>query len=467
VSYVFDPRVHGSPPPPAYPQGISTFRAPGFGAQAPSAAPGVIALLGGSFLGLLSLGIWLALGFHGFATALVAGLLGAASILLVGFAVARLTRKHVPLYARFGAAGAVAAIATVTGPSLSRSYQTSSEASLYAELNTPSTPSSAWTRYKDEVPSEFQRADWRCKMFEAEVREASGNVAKLRAAIADMAKEPNPELVRAAKESAQKQVAALYDEGKARLYAPPKTGSAPEFPVDDRLRAAFSQVLAELAASNDEHVYVAFHTTSDLTPPKGTDAALRDARGLKVVRASFPKLDAPVIDPGSAFSSERDLQRRSSFIAAMNESFSKVFERELITLGPLDEGASQAGKIVIEVHSKIARARDFFIYSNGEGAAKKVEGLAFATDVTWKFDVIDRDGKALYESPETTSQTAENLRIEPDDTDPPWALYSINTDSAYYNYSREIVGRFGFEPPPVKDTFRFMAVPPTPSADDH
>ena len=81
----------------------------------------------------------------------------------------------------------------------------------------------------------------------------------------------------------------------------------------------------------------------------------------------------------------------------------------------------------------------------------------FAIDVEWQFRILDRDGKTLYEAPAQSSKAAERVHIRRGDNDPQWAIYSIMMDSAYYNYSREVVGRFGFEPPPVKDTFTYSA----------
>ena len=38
---------------------------------------------------------------------------------------------------------------------------------------------------------------------------------------------------------------------------------------------------------------------------------------------------------------------------------------------------------------------------------------------------------------------------------PEWGVYSILMDSAYYNYSREVVGRFGLKPPVEKAVFSY------------
>ena len=134
-----------------------------------------------------------------------------------------------------------------------------------------------------------------------------------------------------------------------------------------------------------------------------------------------------------------------------------MFNGSLITLEPHEKGASTDGKIVIDVISKTHRESDFYTYTDtDDDGRKRVIGLLFAISVDWDFKLIGRNGKVLYTAPANVllarPSTSTSTRSR---TTPEWAPYSIMMDSAYYNYSRELNGRFGFEPPAVKDTFSY------------
>jgi hypothetical protein len=377
---------------------------------------------------------------------------------LLAFGITRIMKKPLPRKVQLGAVALIALVLGAAGPAVSRSYHVSSEASLYEKLSKPSTSSYEWDRYAREVPKEFQRKGWQNQKYVAKVREAKGNAKQLHDVLKAIAADKDTDKLGGARKAAEKELASLYDTGKARLYAPPRSGSAPEFPVDENLRGAFGGILAELSDSPDPSIYVSFTTSANLAPPPETDEALKLYRDDPGVREAFPKGDIPVIDAGDAFSPSFDQRRRTTFITAMSESFAKVFDSELISLVPLEKSASRDGKIVIEVSSNISRQADFFIYSaEVTPGVKRVKGLLFSIAVEWQFKIIDRDGKVVYEAPITTSEAAERVRIQRGENDPKWALYSIMMDSAYYNYSREVAGRFGFEPAPVKDSFSYGA----------
>ncbi len=424
----------------------------------PSSGGAIGALLGGGFLSIITLAVWMTQAHNGYVAAFFSALFLGATLWLAIYGIAKLAKKKLPIAATGGIIGGVALLGGIAGPSISGGYYRSQEATLYRELSSPSTPSVSWNRYEKDIPAEFQRKGWQNEKYLAKVRESKSSAKALRDAEALIVAEKDQDAVKGAKDAAQKALGDLYDGGKARLYAPPKTGSTPEFPVDDKLRSAFSQVLVELAQSTDPNIYVAFETSSDLTAPKGTDASLKEYREDPEARESFPKGDAPIIDQGDAFSPTYDVRRRGTFISATSESFAKVFDAELISLVPLEKGADTKDKIVIDVTSKITRSPDFFFYTRETTpGVKKVAGLLFAIDVAWGFKIVDKTGKTLYEAPLARSKAANEVSISRKPSDPQWALYSIMMDSAYYNYSREMAGRFGFDPPPVKDAFEYVS----------
>ena len=100
---------------------------------------------------------------------------------------------------------------------------------------------------------------------------------------------------------------------------------------------------------------------------------------------------------------------------------------------------------------------DYFIYTTGGDSpgTKRVAGLLFNFEVDWDFELFSSTGRSLYKAPKTTSQPSD-AKFDTGDNAPDWAPYSIMMDSAYFNYSREVTGRFGLIPPPKKDYFIFQ-----------
>ena len=458
-----NPHQWGPPPQPGYgyqpwPQPQVPYRRP-----EPSVLGSIVAILGGAFVGLISFAVWLAtwegLGWSAFVGLFMAG---AASLVLLGVAHAARKKLHALVYV--GVTFGIVLVAALAGPPASRARIHSRERELFAKLGKPDVADTEFNTYEHEIPEQFRRPEWRYNLMELKIRQAGTNAAELRKVQALIEAEPNKTLLAPARLDVTKKLADLYDQGKARMYA--SSGAAdPEFPTDVGLRAAFAQVLADLANAPSPNIYVTFDTSASLAAPAGTTAELKDQRHLPKVLAAFPKANAPVVDAGQAFSTTYDARRRQTFLTAMTESFGRVFNGALITLVPLEKGESTSGKIVIDVISKTRREPDFYTYTDiAEGGGTKVIGLLFAISVEWDFKLVGRDGKVLYTAPQTSSRAAEHVHIDSEPGDPEWAPYSIMMDSAYYNYARELNGRFGFEPSPVKDTFSYAGTASTAPA---
>ena len=227
------------------------------------------------------------------------------------------------------------------------------------------------------------------------------------------------------------------------------------------LREAFGAVLTDLSRARDSNVYVSFQNTANLAPPKDFDKMIKEFQRDPQVLVDFPKGNAPVIDPGNAFSPAFDNKRRQTFLAAMTESFGQVFDGQLLTLVPLDKGADKKGKIVIEVTSAIVRDNDVFLYTSSDTGVKKLVGFLMSFQVEWTFQLIDRNGKVLYKAKPAISRPSD-AKFDTGPGDPDWAPYSVMMDSAYYNYSREVTGRFGLVPPPKKDYFVYSGADSAP-----
>jgi hypothetical protein len=375
-----------------------------------------------------------------------------------------LFRKKLPLLARIGIAAVVTAILTIAGPPMSTASWKAKEKSAWERLTTAEKDShfhaTRWQRlYRNKIKKPFRRPAWKGRWMNARVKDAVKvrSAASLRIILREIAADKaHPEVYVQARKAAREAFSKYYEKAKAKLFAPARGATKGAFAVDPALRAAFSSVLDELTESTDANVYVAFTNRASLHPPKGTEAVLAVYRRDKKVAAAFPN-GAPVIDPGQAFSQKYNHHRRRTFLTAMGQSFSQVFESDLLTLKPLKTGTSRAGKIVLEVSSHIHRMPTFYVYTRTNRlGVKQVAGLLFAIQVEWGFKLFNRAGKVLYAPQAVRSAPAEALRMSRSPTDPSWAIYSVLMDSAYYNYARAITGKFGLAPPPVKAVFRYQ-----------
>ena len=309
-----------------------------------------------------------------------------------------------------------------------------------------------WKRdYYKPVSKQFRRPEWEGQYFIARVKRAKQDdvPGKLREIMVEIDKKDDldgnvEDLFEEAREDASEAFTEYYEDAQKVLYADVKANRA--FPVDTELRKAFSKILDDLAKSNDGNVHIAFVNETQLATPEGDDKVLDE------MRRGAPVKNPKVIKPGNAFSPAYDKKRRNTFMTAMNESFKQVFASEgLLNLVPLKKGASRNKKIVFEVSSKIFRVSSYFTYTQNNVFA----GFLFAINVEWGFKIYDRAGNVLYAPDPQRSQPAQNIQVASGPNDPTWAPYSIIMDSAYYNYSREMTGKFGLTPPPEKTRFSY------------
>ncbi len=418
--------------------------------------------MGGAFGILFFTVAWLQQAHHGFGAAALAALFVAGALLAVIWGIAALAKRKLPIAAIVAIMGVPIAALTAAGPSTSHAFCVADEARRWDELTAAENDATFDpNRWRDDyaglVDDKYQRAQWRDRWMSARVAQAKRRdaAAELRGLIKEIDDASDPSVYAGARAKAVAAFEEYYDAAKARLYAPAAGGR--EFEVDAQLREAFAVVLHDLATAPNANVYVAFTNTADMQPPPETEASLQLYNADPEVARAFPS-GAPVLDAGDAFSPAYDRRRRGTFLSAMSESFGRVFESNLLELVPLEAGDSHAGKIVIEVSSKIAREADFFLWDKDDGAGNKhLAGLLFAVSVTWEVRVIGRDGKVLYAPPPLSTRPASEVSASTSPTDPDWAMYSIMMDSAYYNYARQITGRFGLEPPPVKQVFTYVA----------
>jgi hypothetical protein len=251
----------------------------------------------------------------------------------------------------------------------------------------------------------------------------------------------------------------LVQEGMAVIYEAAleglgkEQGDGPaEFPVDEALREAFRAILTDLSHQDNATVFVDFSNRTSLDQPADSRIILQQMYDSldAATRRAHPK-DGSVIPKGDAFEAKYDNTRRDVFLSAMRGAFQRVFSGELLTLENLGQ-KKREGKLVFEVSSHVLRTPEFYFYT--EGPQETFKGFLFEINVEWSFKIFDREGKLLYET-STRSTPAESISVDTGPKDPKWAPYSIMMDSAYYNYSREVIGRFGLQPPPERVQFSF------------
>jgi hypothetical protein len=279
-------------------------------------------------------------------------------------------------------------------------------------------------------------------------RDAEGRVDRLRSMIAEfgrqMKQHGEPGLNDAIAQ-AREGLAATY--AKAREDLDERLEKMPgkrEFPEDQKMRDAFAAVLDRVARQEDNRVYLAF--TSDNKIPRTVPA---------------PRGVTDLVQPDDAFSAERNDRRAAAFRSAMEESLRTAFKEPLLQISTLQTGDiasilttgktpdDRRGKVVFEVKS-VTRQLPGSTFELTR--SQKPAGTLFGIDVLWEFAIFDADGKQLVKHT-TRSVPAESFKFRFRRDDPTSAAYGYMMDSTYYNFCREVTGRLGLIPPPVKEDF--------------
>jgi hypothetical protein len=404
----------------------------------------VVKILFGLVLAIAIFPALLQSGYVGFLESAAWGFLIALGVRMVVVNVARLAGRPVSRKLSWGLAAGLMIVVALVGPPLSAASHRSTELVEWSNIEHDTKNLAAWDQYFAKVPVRFQRTDAMPSYFRARAigYGEKADAPKLRQLLKQISAEyaKDPAFVPARTE-ATAALSSMYQTALARLATPA---------ADRQLQQVFGRILDDLSARDDGRVYLVFSNAAELSDPPGHRQALMQLRGHPDVAAAFPKGDAPLLDVGEAFSPAFDSQRRSTFLAAMKDAFGAVFSPGLLDVVPLPDNEDARGKWILLVDSKIARSADLYTHSR----EKAVLGVLSGIVVNWRFLVVDRDGKELYTTT-TRSIPAQNLRWRVAASDPDWSPYSIMMDSAYYNYARQVIGRFGLEPPAEKTSFSF------------
>lgn len=445
------------PQPPQYAAPYPQFppgRKPG-----PGKGLGILKLLIGLCLGLSFLGALLHSGHEGIAESAIMGTMMGLGLRWMFTGGANLAGKKIPLLPSLGVIAVGTVIGALAGPPVSEMQWKSQEESRWDDLMAyigPEDHVSRWEwerEYFNYIPPKYHREAAPGMRKYVEVRDAIQNndLTALRRHVYDLAiNHKGDEHYKLAFDTASGELQQRYDKVLAELSKP---GAEGEFAVDEELRAAFKTILTDLARAPTSEVHVAFANRTSLDAPPGHEQGLADEAAL-ARQSGLSVMNPPkVIHDGDAFSSIYDNARRNSFMQVSGAAFNKAFDANLLTLKAL-EGESREGKFVIEVSSHIRRTPSYYRYTQTRNGVTKLAGFLFAIVVDWEMKLYDRKGELMYER-QITSIPGDNLSLSNQPTDPDWAPYSILMDSAYYNYSREVVGNFGLTPPEVKTVFAY------------
>ncbi len=463
------------------PPGMPAFKPQPSG---PNPAIGFFKAFFGLGILVVGMGVMLQQGHNGFGEASPFGFMAGLGLAMIVAGGLNMARKKLG-FAKWAAVVVIlSVVATGAGPSLSdMKYKAQEEEEFEAGLKWPSMSHWKYQYFAEyKLPSKYWRDEARAEFAYVYAKEcAEGkDAAKIRKALRCMnyviSGQTNPpagmfeydmtEMVGAkpldrVKEGRQLCVQALkklYDEASTKLKQPAAKPKEGEVKVDEKLRAAFIGLLAELADAEDSVVYVLFSNDAKLDKLKGGDDLksyweVEDDTVMAAKKAGGYK----IIDPGEAFSPRFDGARRKVCLDALREAFRAVFSADLLTLQALEVGADRKGKIVLEISSLIVRQPNHYKYTNNAGTPQEtLIGMLFAINVEWTFKLLNRAGAEQYANAEK-SNPAGSVRISRQTTDPEWAAYSIMMDSAYYNYSRKVAGAFGLKPPAEKTVFSYTS----------
>lgn len=429
----------------------------------PSKGVGILKVMVGFCLGMGFLGGVVVGGHEGIAVGAILGTLMGVGLRWVVTGGANVLGKKIPLLPSLAIILIGTLIGAFAGPPVSEGHWKSQEASRWDDLMAYSGPDdyvSHWewdSEYFDYVPAKYQREEAQGMRKYIEVREAiqENDLVELRKHVYDLAiNYKDNEHYKLAFDTASGELQNRYDAVLEKLAAPGQGGEDAEFPVDEDLRTAFKTMLTDLAKAPTSEVHVAFRNEAQLDAPEGHEVGLQYQVEVVKDELKLPVMDPPlVIDKGDAFSTVYDVARRNSFMQVSSTAFKEVFDANLLTLKPL-ESESRDGKFVLEVSSTIRRTATYYHYTKNDTGVRRLAGFLFAIVVDWELKLFDRNGELMYEK-KVTSIPGSQLSIDSQPTDPAWAPYSILMDSAYYNYSREVVGNFGLTPPMEKNTFAY------------
>jgi hypothetical protein len=449
-----------------YPQGPQAYPpqyggAPYPGKTGPSKGLGILKLLIGLCLTVSMVGTLAVAAHDGIPMgAIIGGFLGVGLFLLTTGG-ANLAGKKLPLLPSLGIVVLGVIIGAAGGPPVSDAYWKGQEEETWDRLNSNPMYTEAWLwdlDYFEKIPAKYHRPEAQgTKTYTSVMADIQkGNLVALRTHVYDIQvnHKGDPHYAKAL-DAAAGELKKRYDEVLEKLGKPGAAVEGAEFAADEALRTAFKTVLADLARAPEADIYVAFTNVAKLDKPEGSDADVKNWFETEPsVSRAFPTGNVTVIDPGRAFSTEYDAARRQAFLEAAGSAFRSVFDANLLTLKPLEAGGSRDGKIILEVSSTIIRVPEHFNnYETNSVGVETSKGLLFGIVVDWELKLYERKGGKLYET-STRSAPASNISIGAGEM-PDWGVYSILMDSAYFNYSREVVGRFGLTPPAEQTVFSY------------
>jgi hypothetical protein len=155
---------------------------------------------------------------------------------------------------------------------------------------------------------------------------------------------------------------------------------------DEELCKALLTVLDDLAAAGDPSVYVAFTDSSDL------DDSAEAARDLGEWKEDFEfrGQEPPILPQDVVFAQDAARRRQKQLVKELQGALRTVADDCVLTLVPLEPGATRNGKIILDIHTTYHRGNTFLKVHFG-----KTPYLLREFSVDWEAKLINREGNAL------------------------------------------------------------------------
>jgi hypothetical protein len=214
----------------------------------------------------------------------------------------------------------------------------------------------------------------------------------------------------------------------------------PEFASDLELKAGFLAVLDELHKDAKPKLYFRCVEKHDPAPPPEAKASL-EVWKLDPDFAEYRRLNMEI--PGSN-PSYIDL-RGSHIESRLRSALESVVPKSRMEIAHLSADDSTANKVVLDIAATTRNEGTFTKFSSSLGRPSLLANIR----IEWQVRLLDRNGASLY-SRAWTTRPASELSFRELPLTAEWAPYKLLQLSAHDNFTRELLGRLGLTPGPVK-----------------
>jgi hypothetical protein len=219
----------------------------------------------------------------------------------------------------------------------------------------------------------------------------------------------------------------------------------PDFAPDPELKTAFVTVLDRLGKDPKPTLYFRCTEKHETDPTPEAETALvlwkLDPDFAEYVRL---KMDIPGSRPACIDLHGSHVRQR------LEAALRPIVPERRLKIETLTESDSGAGKLVLDLEATTRHEGTFAKFSSSFGRPSLVANIR----IEWRLRLLDRDGTELYASAWTTRPSA-GLAFRDMPLGAAYAPYKLLQLSAHDNFARELLGRLGLPPGPVRTEWSF------------